>query len=635
VCTGNVCQVPTCSDNVKNGAETDKDCGGGTCPACASLLKCKIAGDCASGVCTGGVCQAPACNDNVKNGAETDKDCGGGVCAACADGLACVAGARDCQSLVCTGNVCQVPACNDGVKNGTETDKDCGGGCTACADLLTCKVAADCQSGVCTGGVCQVPTCNDNVTNGAETGKDCGGGVCAKCADGGGCVTGARDCTSLVCTGGVCQVPACNDGVKNGTETDKDCGGGACPGCADDLVCNGGADCKSSFCSTAKICVAGQSCITAAASGVNSCGKRESNDPTHVWENCCRSLPLPNLPARLDKYEVTAGRFRQFIGAVGPDIRTWAANQIAANTPAGQRLAADIPAAQRGLLPASANDGDPLNLHVQIGMTVMDSRVPSAQQGCFNDGLLAAYGANTYYWDVATLRGYFGAGFPARRYTQAQYDEKPMNCGTYWIYAAFCAWDGGRMPTQAEINDAWGPTIYPYNVNVFPFPLSPAGPYAWEQTVNYYNNRAGGQFYNFPGAPDGADEAGEIGAPGRFILDATFRKSPVNNESWMDLGANVMEMVHTAATGGNTFCDWSVFAPGDVASASCVDATNHPGQNGVLRASNLPNVPWYGGSWEGHRAFSTAEPVGGFFANPSYNISISAQYGKAGLRCAR
>ena len=41
----------------------------------------------------------------------------------------------------------------------------------------------------------------------------------------------AATATSGVCTGGVCQTPACTDGVKNGSETDVDCGGGSCPGC--------------------------------------------------------------------------------------------------------------------------------------------------------------------------------------------------------------------------------------------------------------------------------------------------------------------------------------------------------------------------------------------------------------------
>ena len=41
---------PTCTDKIKNGAETDMDCGGGTCPKCADTKKCSAPTDCNSGV---------------------------------------------------------------------------------------------------------------------------------------------------------------------------------------------------------------------------------------------------------------------------------------------------------------------------------------------------------------------------------------------------------------------------------------------------------------------------------------------------------------------------------------------------------------------------------------------------------
>jgi hypothetical protein len=102
-------------------------------------------------VCTGNVCQAPSCTDGVQNGAETDLDCGGGgLCGACSDGKVCAANG-DCTSQVCTGNVCQAPSCTDGVQNGAETDLDCGGGglCGACSDGQGCSVDTDCASQLC------------------------------------------------------------------------------------------------------------------------------------------------------------------------------------------------------------------------------------------------------------------------------------------------------------------------------------------------------------------------------------------------------------------------------------------------------------------------------------------------------
>lgn len=58
-CVNGVCQ-PTCADGIKNGTETDVDCGGGTCPACANGKTCNVDSDCQSGFCNNGVC-APPC----------------------------------------------------------------------------------------------------------------------------------------------------------------------------------------------------------------------------------------------------------------------------------------------------------------------------------------------------------------------------------------------------------------------------------------------------------------------------------------------------------------------------------------------------------------------------------------------
>src|SRR5262249_22946629 len=55
----------------------DVDCGGATCGVCAPGKKCNAATDCDSAVCTGGTCQAPSGTDGVKNGDESDIDCGG------------------------------------------------------------------------------------------------------------------------------------------------------------------------------------------------------------------------------------------------------------------------------------------------------------------------------------------------------------------------------------------------------------------------------------------------------------------------------------------------------------------------------------------------------------------------------
>ncbi len=241
VCDGGKCASASCTDGLKNGDETDVDCGGMKCAPCAVGKGCGRGGDCQSGLCVGGLCTSATCGDDVKNGAETDVDCGGGTCPPCPPGKGCVQ-PSDCTSAVCTAGLCATASCNDGVTNGTETDVDCGGGgCPHCATGKSCQGAGDCTSGVCTGGKCSAPACNDGVKNGAETDVDCGGG-CPACAPGKKCAQ-PSDCTSGVCTGGACAAPSCKDGIKNGAETDVDCGGGTCPGCAPGKACAAMGDC--------------------------------------------------------------------------------------------------------------------------------------------------------------------------------------------------------------------------------------------------------------------------------------------------------------------------------------------------------------------------------------------------------
>jgi hypothetical protein len=122
---------PTCSDQVKNGMETDVDCGGGLCSACGTGKGCAVDTDCQSKRCAGGTCAAASCTDGVLNGSESDVDCGGPDCPPCADGQVC-AGFNDCRSHVCTGGACAAPSCSDGFQNGDETGIDCGGSCPPC-----------------------------------------------------------------------------------------------------------------------------------------------------------------------------------------------------------------------------------------------------------------------------------------------------------------------------------------------------------------------------------------------------------------------------------------------------------------------------------------------------------------------
>ncbi len=229
------CQPPKCDDNTTNGDETDLDCGG-SCKPCEATKKCKVPADCASGVCSdkgmGLQCQPPSNTDKVKNGDETDVDCGGAGNPKCADGKKCTV-RDDCTSDVCDAGsgTCKAAVCNDGVVNGTETDVDCGGpACPRCADLKSCKTADDCTSGVCKdvgkGLECQPPSPTDGVKNGTETDIDCGGAGNPQCIAGKSCLAHA-DCQSDGCG----YNNKCTDGrsctAHNGGDT---CGSGGAGG---------------------------------------------------------------------------------------------------------------------------------------------------------------------------------------------------------------------------------------------------------------------------------------------------------------------------------------------------------------------------------------------------------------------
>jgi hypothetical protein len=66
VCNGTgSCVAMHCMDGVKDADETDKDCGG-SCPACAVGLACKVTADCATGnACATNVCTAISCTANA------------------------------------------------------------------------------------------------------------------------------------------------------------------------------------------------------------------------------------------------------------------------------------------------------------------------------------------------------------------------------------------------------------------------------------------------------------------------------------------------------------------------------------------------------------------------------------------
>jgi formylglycine-generating enzyme required for sulfatase activity len=118
-------------------------------------------------------------DDGIKNGTETDVDCGGAGAGVprCADARACGA-ATDCTSGVCepAARTCAAPSATDGVKNADETDVDCGGvltGAPKCAAGKACAVHGDCATDGCDDTLHCARGRSCTQTNGGRT---CGAG---------------------------------------------------------------------------------------------------------------------------------------------------------------------------------------------------------------------------------------------------------------------------------------------------------------------------------------------------------------------------------------------------------------------------------------------------------------------------
>jgi hypothetical protein len=567
--------VAGCSVNTEVG-------GGSSSGGVVAGTKCTGDAECGEGNrCVQGGCVALTATDGVKNGSETDVDCGGAASnPRCTTGQTCAEG-TDCDSDVCNGGTCTAGSATDGKKNQGETDVDCGGpNAPKCADAARCKVGSDCQSAVCgLDFTCAGASHIDGIKNGTETDVDCGGGNgAAPCAVGQTC-GGMSDCTTLVCTGNVCA--ARQTGVKDGDETDIDCGGTTSPKCPWDKVCAVDADCTTDSC-------IGNKCSPASCKGVvrggTTCGTGEFVDGFKQHESCCKSLPVaghsdPRFPGKqvyLDKYEITAGRMRKFVEAISaanggvPNIKGY----ITANQPARWNAGwTHVLPANNGGTTVSYTVTNPTGGNLLYpGLDIYNTGAAEYRNkfigdwyinnGTFNidPGLSNSLGAPHFFpefrvtsgaWpapDYSASHGFncsnetgsygygtywFFTGVNGKVSSKEVMDEKSMNCATNAMFAAFCAWDGGQLASQ----------------EVFDYIGTPA------RMTNAQSNCAGGinttgdaggacysiYYYSSPGAPTNYDDSARIAAPGRVAAD-TVRINPAD-EPWMDMKGNLMEAV--------------------------------------------------------------------------------------------
>jgi hypothetical protein len=195
-CTDDTCAQGLPVNTAKPSGTPCQQGGGAVCTDAGECVGCLSDADCPGMLCKAASCVPMGCSNMVKDGGETDTDCGG-PCSPCADGLSCV-GSNDCMSGVCKGKKCKSATCSDTVKNGAESDTDCGGGaCPSCVDGKTCNGASDCIGAVCNMHSCCTPlmdvmTCLGHcgpITNNCGVVVTCGG-----CPSPATCVQGACVC---------------------------------------------------------------------------------------------------------------------------------------------------------------------------------------------------------------------------------------------------------------------------------------------------------------------------------------------------------------------------------------------------------------------------------------------------------
>jgi formylglycine-generating enzyme required for sulfatase activity len=162
-------------------------------------------------------------------------------------------------------------------------------------------------------------------------------------------------------------------------------------------------------------------------------------------DNCCASFSIPGGtfyrtytyddagvvggeadPAtisafRLDKYEVTVGRFRQFVDAVLP------------------------PGGGQGWMPAA---GSGKHTHVNAGNGLVNV---AASGVVYEPGWVAADNANVAPTNSNLQISSYTPGPCTWTSTAGTQENLPINCMTWAEAYAFCIWDGGGfMPSEAE-----------------------------------------------------------------------------------------------------------------------------------------------------------------------------------------
>ena len=184
------------------------------------------------------------------------------------------------------------------------------------------------------------------------------------------------------------------------------------------------------------------------------CGGVSGNESAPGTDDCCASLAVPggsflqfDDPAypttvsafRLDAFEVTAGRFRAWVEATDGNLR------------------GSAPAVGMGAHPKIPGSGWRAEWSSVLPTSRADVDSMLGPEQCQVGANLDDFGALT--WWTPALQAKLSASAADRpdilaASSREALDEKPLVCVPWQVLFAFCVWDGGRLPTNAEFGFA-------------------------------------------------------------------------------------------------------------------------------------------------------------------------------------